>query len=196
MDESYNGNMIRIMDNDIYHYKRSDTIKLDDIIKLGYGESTPSNIEVLSVNCINKTIINDLTEDEKDYNIGTYYDRITSGEDVSKLFQQGDILPEHRLLSRPYIEITGRVSSLVVNPDINKAETLPSYLDTSRTISDMIGICLILLLAVIVSASAVSYQSDDISISMIFQHLLAVAISTNVLIPSMKMSILDTSSVF
>jgi hypothetical protein len=150
------------------------------------GEITPATIQVDRLRCIRQT-------ENPDYSIGTYYDRETSGEDVSRKFVKGDQLVANRALTRPDLEITGRVIKYVepeITDDGHRGDTVPHFLDNVRIIADMVGFLLLLCISLSVSASAIAKEDSDIGLHTIFTHILAAAISANVIIPSMRMTLL------
>ena len=197
LDEFYNSFQI-------YSIKRNQKIRADQLIKndeieLYYGDITPSELEILNIiytsntsitrNTSNTSNIND--KYREDYNIGYYYDKETSGEDVSKLFIVGDIIPSHRKLTRPYIKVIGRVHKLIDTKEIkrkrSKNEALPHFLDIAWMITDIFAVFLLIILSISISISAIAYEGDP---KLILKHIIATTISGNTLIPSMKMILL------
>jgi soluble P-type ATPase len=194
LDESYNGNIVSCRMGDKVVKKRSDSVLLGEKLIISTGEMTPATVMVDIIDILEIDIIDILEIDISDYEVGSYYDRESSGEDISRKFRKGDKIPPHRRLSRPNQQIQCHIVELVKSEDRlvrNSIDNIPHYLDNSRIICDFIGVCLILLIAVSISASAVAYHSmDQPNMGFIFGHLLAAAISANVLIPSMRMTLL------
>lgn len=179
---------------------RADQLTKNEEIELYYNELTPSELEILEIIYDNPNEIiydnpngNILIMDKYqiDYDIGYYYDKETSGEDVSKLFRVGDIIPPHRKLTRPCIKIIGRVNKLIDTKEMkrkrSKNEALPHFLDTSWMITDIFAVCLLIILSISISISAIAYEGDP---KRILKHIIATTISGNTLIPSMKMILL------
>ncbi len=187
MDERRNGKMIRVHRPEGVKVIRAENVSLGETIILREGESTPATILVERLRCIRQT-------ESPDYSIGTYYDRETSGEDVSRKFVKGETLISNRELTRPDLEITGKITKYAeseVSPDHRRGDTVPHFLDNVRIISDMVGFLLLLLISLSVSASAIAKEeSAEISLQEVFTHILAAAISANVIIPSMRMTLL------
>ena len=192
LDEIRNGTRIRVINSGVgvpLIYRRAEMLKLGDTIMLREGEITPAFIQVERLRYICDGVLDD-------YNIGTYYDKESTGEDVSRKFIKGDILPSGRRLTRPDIEITGVVTGYVKydnDTSLVGSETVPHFLDRVRIIADLIGFLLLLIIATSISASALSRKDgilESINSGEIVAHILAATISANVLIPSMRMTLL------
>ena len=186
MDERRNGNLVRRIGGET-QLTRADTLLLGDTILLREGEVTPAGIEVERIRCLREIA-------DPDYQIATYYDRESSGEDVSRKFTEGASLVAHRELTRPDIEITGRITEYVT-PEVavegQRGDTVPRFLDRVRIIADLVGFLLLILISLSVSASALAKDDhEEVGVNRIFTHLVAAAISANVLIPSMRMTLL------
>ena len=191
MDEVRNGNMIRCiressMTNSV-EIIRSETLGLGDTVLLREGEVTPSNIIVDNLRYI-------CDDDTTDYEVGTYYDRESTGEDVSRKFIKGATILANRELTRPDLEIRGRVSQyakLDIDIVAMGTDSVPHFLDKVRIVADIVGFFLLLLISLSISASAVTNDlSQAINLQYLVTHLIAAAISANVLIPSMRMTLL------
>lgn len=197
MDERRNGNLVRRIEPTTgeVQYVRAEYLRLGDNVILREGEITPATLTVDRLRPINDK------GDLSDYVIGTYYDRVTSGEDVSRKFVKGDTLLPERVLTRPDLEITAQISKYIeVDCPGERGDTVPHFLDRVRCIADLFGFLLLFAISLSVSASALAknlnlnqnvhganslYNLDEL-----VSHLLATAISANVLIPSMRMTLL------
>lgn len=189
LDEFYNSSIIFSRKEN--KKVRADQLTKNEEIELYYNEFTPSELEILEIIYDNPNENMLMDKYQLDYNIGYYYDKETSGEDVSKLFRVGDIIPSHRKLTRPYIKIIGRVNKLIDTKEIkrkrSKNDALPHFLDTSWMITDIFAVGLLIILSISISISAISYEGDP---KLILKHIIATTISGNTLIPSMKMILL------
>ena len=191
MDEARNGNLIRRLkdSNNNVELIRAEYLQLGDTVLLREGEITPASLIVDRLRYI-------CDGDQSDYSIGTYYDRETTGEDVSRKFLKGECLLAHRELTRPDLEISGHVSKYAeLDCDISKmsSDSVPHFLDKVRIISDIVGFLLLLGISISISASAFARKEsnlESLDLSYIISHILAAAISANVLIPSMRMTLL------
>ncbi len=187
MDERRNGNLVRLIGR-VTQLTRADTLLLGDTILLREGEITPAGIQVERIRCLRETA-------DPDYQIATYDDRESSGEDVSRKFTVGASLVAHRKLTRPDIEITGRITDYVtpeVAMEAQLGDSVPRFLDRVRIIADLVGFLLLILISLSVSASALAKDEnpEKVIVNQIFTHLVAAAISANVLIPSMRMTLI------
>jgi len=124
-----------------------------------------------------------------DYIVGTYYDKETSGEDVSAIFNLNDIIPPHRTLTRQNIEIKCKVIKLIDSIETqnkrNTGDTLPHYLNKAWIIGDIFAICLLIFIGI--SSMAKAHVNDY---GNLLKHFIATIIAGNVLIPSMKLILL------
>ena len=85
----------------------------------------------------------------------------------------------------------GKVHKLIDTKEIkrkrSKNEALPHFLDIAWMITDIFAVCLLIMLSISISISAISYEGDP---KLILKHIIATTISGNTLIPSMKMILL------
>lgn len=186
-DEIYNSNIVYSITNK--NKIRSDLLELNEIIKLNYSDITPCTVEVLNIEYINTDEYdNNITID---YDLGYYNNKESTGENISKSFKIGDIIPFHRELTRPNICITAKIKSLIDTKDIkrkrSKNESLPRFLDTSWLHLDFFSFIILIIISVSISASAYAHNQEPVEI---IKHIIATIISGNMIIPSMKMILL------
>jgi phosphoglycolate phosphatase-like HAD superfamily hydrolase len=155
-------------------------LRIGDMIELCGQEATPAEVRVIRV------------DGPREASMAAHCNREDTGEGVSRIVGVGDRIPAHRTLTAPEIRVRVEVVGLVGRTPC-KGGKVPMYLDRARGIADGVGIALILGMAVSVAASAMGGIGD---VDMPFQlgdalrHMAAAAISANILIPSMKMSLL------
>lgn len=173
--------------------ERSDCVALGDKIYLKYGDITPAKLHVLSIKSTNE----ENSDSVDDYCIGSYYNRESSGEDISKLIGVGEVIPTSRRLTRPNISIVGEVIEIAGLKrslrDRKSGDVSPNFLDRARIFADLAGLVLLFTIALSMTASAFALEVSEGQVPSsvrIFQHLLAAAISANTLIPSMRMTLL------
>jgi magnesium-transporting ATPase (P-type) len=169
---------------------RSEMVKLGDKVYLNYGDVTPAKLDVLE-------IVSRLGDGSTDTHIGAYYNRESSGEDISQLIGVGDTIPTCRRLTRPNISIIGEVIEYASHGrpvrERRCGDVSPNFLDRARIFADVAGLLLLFTIALSMTASAFALEVSEGQIPSplrIFQHLLASTISANTLIPSMRMTLL------
>lgn len=189
LDEYYNSSKIFSKTNQ--KQVLAEEINIEEEIELYYHDITPSELEILEIGYqeIGENVNN--SNYIADYNIGYYYDKETSGEDVSKLFRVGDIIPPHRLLTRPYIKVLGRVRKLIDTTEVKRKrsqnEALPHFLNTAWLVSDIFAIVMLIIWSIYISINAILYEGEP---ELILKHIIAATISGNTIIPSMRLILL------
>lgn len=185
-DEIINSNPVTIKENNIK--LRADKLKLNEEVILNYDNITPAFVKVSEIKC-NK--LDNFTDEEiNDHDIGFYYDKDSTGEDISKSFTIGEIIPPHRAITRPNIHILGKIVKYVETISHTKFRhqiTTPIFLNNIRFFVDCYAIAMLLLISLCISASA---NINNYDLNMIFKHFFAAMIAGNVLIPSMRMTLL------
>lgn len=174
---------------------RSDSIQLGQRVYLHYGDLTPARIRVLEVH--HRPEVSGDCSKESDSQIGAYYNRESSGEDISQLVTLDSEIPAHRRLTRPHFTLVGEVIEYAgADRAVRQRQTgdvVPNFLDRARIFADLAGVCLLFTIALSMTASAFALEVSEgqsPSSLRIFQHLLAAAVSANTLIPSMRMTLL------
>jgi soluble P-type ATPase len=182
-DEIINNNQIIKNNTKI----RADKLNLEDNIILNYNDISPSFVKITDIKCNN----NNFSEEErKDHNVGFYCDKDSTGEDISKSFTIGDTIPPHRNITRPNIEISGKITKYVEPisyKQFNHQVTTPIFLNNVRFFIDLYAIFMLLFISLCVTASA---NINNYDLIMIFKHFFAAMIAGNILIPSMRMTLL------
>jgi hypothetical protein len=166
---------------------RADKLNLEDNIILNYNDISPSFVKITDVKCNND---NFMEEEKRDHDIGFYDDKDSTGEDISKSFTIGDTIPPHRAITRPDIEISGKIIKYVEPisyKQFNHQITTPLFLNNVRFFIDLYAIIMLLFISLCVSASA---NMNNYDLKMIFKHFFATMIAGNILIPSMRMTLL------
>jgi hypothetical protein len=183
-DELINSYIVKTHDNINI---RSDKIKINDEIILEHNTKTPSFIKVINIkhNNINKNLSHEQLED---FNVGFYDDKESTGEEISKPFYMDDIIPPHRIISRPDIKINCKIIKYVDPIIFEHQVTIPNYLNNVRFIIDLYAVILLIFISLFISASATQFSEYNLTI--IFKHIIATTIAGNVLIPSMRMTLL------
>jgi magnesium-transporting ATPase (P-type) len=180
-DENINSKLVKKNKNTI----RADKVKVGDIIELECNDITPAILKTLKIDTIHSSI----TESKyTDFDVGFYDDKESTGEEISKPFYIGDIIPPHRKMVRPFSSITAKVIDYVDVIQYNHKMINPLFLNNARFVMDLFAIIFLLILSFSVSASAVKYSNMSFSIMM--NHLIAMGIAGNILIPSMRMTLL------
>lgn len=191
-----------INDYPVKHYKKNlvDTVseinkiraakvKINDEVLLIHNDKTPSFIQITDIKYNNEE--KKLSLDQiKDFDIGFYDDKESTGEEISKSFAVGDIIPPHRIMCRPDIDINGKIVKYVEPVTFEHQTTTPIFLNNVRFLIDLYAITLLMLISLFITASASAHESPDYRLSNILKHILATAIAGNVLIPSMRMTLL------
>ena len=185
-DEKINGMCVkRVIDGKI-EIIRSDKIVKGNKIKLEYGDISCGYLKVLDMKCV-KNIENIIKMDIM--SCGYYYDKEGQGEEVSKKFKKGDIIPPLRKMTRPDLIIECILVDYIDNIDsIIYKERNPKVLDNVRIGMDIIAIILLIIFSYSITASAL--KNKEIDILLVLKHLLAGCISVNSIIPSMRMTLL------
>ena len=157
-------------------------LRIGDIVELTAHEATPAEVRLIRV------------EGPKEVSMAAHCNREDTGERVSRIVGVGDRIPAHRTLTAPGIWVHAEVVGLLAGDTVSigcKSGRIPRYLDRARGIADGVGIALILGMAISVAASAmVQMGGSGFSLGDALRHMAAAAISANILIPSMKMSLL------
>ena len=190
-DEEINSNPC-YLDSDPETPVRSDSVVLGQRVFLRYGDITPAKIQVISIQP------SDLDSTRKsDYQIASYYNRESSGEDISQLIRVGDTIPTGRKLTRPHLSVVGEVVEYAGTErpyrERKYGDVTPNFLDRARIFADFTGLLLLFTIALSMTASAFALEVSEGQVPSpvrIFQHLLASAVSANTLIPSMRMTLL------
>lgn len=184
MDEIINNNKITRDNNKI----RSDELRLEDNIILNYNEKTPSFIKISDIKCNNNIIFSE--NEKKDHDIGFYDDKDSTGEEISKSFTIGDIIPPHRAITRQHIDIWGKIVKYVEPISYKQFKhqiTTPIFMNNVRFFIDCYAIVMLLFISLCISASA---NINNYDLKMIMKHFFAAMIAGNILIPSMRMTLL------
>ena len=93
--------------------KKAEDIEKKDILLLDFNTLVPCDILVDKIMC--QSIKNIDFSELSDYNIGTFYNKENTGENISKKFMEGDIILTHKLITRPNISIYGKIHKLIQN---------------------------------------------------------------------------------
>jgi magnesium-transporting ATPase (P-type) len=185
-DETINSNIITLLNK---KQVRSDDLYLNDNFILNYENKTPAFIKITDIKYNGET--KNLTKNQiDDYDIGFYDNKESTGEDISCQFSIGDIIPPHRIITRPNINITGKLVKYVEpisHEQFKYQTTTPTFLNNVRFFIDSYAIILLFIISLCVSASATvnKYNLKDI-----LKHFFACVIAGNVIIPSMRMTLL------
>lgn len=174
------------------HTVRSDSLILGDEIWLAYGETTPATLKVVSLEWLPSSQEgHQHLPDKTPPQLGYVDNRESSGEDVSRSFQVGDILRPGLRLTRPQLSIRASITELRHSSRPTSClSTLPNYLNRPWSIVDGFSIGLLCCLSLSISGSANQLLPESITIMSILQHILSTIIAGNILIPSMKMTLL------
>lgn len=183
-DEKINSYIVKSNNKEI----RADIVKINDDVNLQHNDKTAAFIKVSQIKYDNKD--KKLSDDQlKDFDIGFYDDKESTGEDISKSFSVGDIIPSHRLMCRPDLTVKGKIIKYVEPVIFEHQVTTPIYLDNVRFFIDIMTITLLCVISLFISASANAHISEY-NMSDILKHIIATMIAGNVLIPSMRMTLL------
>jgi high-affinity K+ transport system ATPase subunit B len=195
-DEKINSNIVSICDDKNNDKEtennnkkvRSDKLVLGNNLSFSYTDKTPAFIKVQEITLNQDSDVSD--NEKKDYQVGFYDDKESTGEEISKPFTLGDIIPPHRIITRPYINIIGKIVRYVEPITHNKLKhhiTMPNFLNKVRFVIDTYAIVLLLFISLCISASA---TVDKQTLGNVFKHFFACLIAGNILIPSMRMTLL------
>lgn len=172
-------------------FYRSDELYIDDDITINYNDKTPAYLKINNIKHIDDFNISECQKD--DFDICFYDDKESTGEDISASFTKGDIIPPHRTITRPNTIIEGKIIKYVEPVLFEHQITQPIFLNKIRFIIDIISITTLGIIALFISASAMNINNNlnnTEKFKIILKHFFASMISGNVLIPSMKMTLL------
>lgn len=175
------------------HTIKADSLKLGDEIWLAYGETTPATIEVVSLDWLPSSESDNVSPPDKNSTprVGYVDNRESSGEDVSTAFAIGDVLRCGLRLTRPDLTLRGRVVQYRCSTRPTSGLTgLPKYLNHPWSIVDGTAVLLLCGLSLSISGSANQAFIGEITWWSITEHIISTIIAGNILIPSMKMTLL------
>jgi soluble P-type ATPase len=191
-DENINSKKIKTKKDIIV---RSDELYIGDNIILNYDDKTPAFLKVNNIKHANE--INISNTQKEDFDICFYDDKESTGEEISASFTKGDIIPPHRIITRPNSIIECQIIKYIEPVLFEHQTTTPNFLNKIRFIIDVISIIILGIISLLISSSAISHTNTMMGITtnidkikIISKHFFASIISGNVIIPSMKMTLL------
>ena len=187
-NEKINSNLINLSNHTII---RADKLEINNNTLLICDNISPAFIKITNI-LYDQSNANISIEQMSDFDTGFYDDKESTGENVSKSFRIGDTIPFHRVMTRPNSIVHGSIVKYVDPITFEHQVTTPTFMNGVRFILDVYAIILLFLISLSISASAIfgHYYDYEYDLNIILKHIIAGLIAANILIPSMRMTLL------